>query len=98
VGSAPVQEVQLRGSQGLWIENLRLSTYVEPGHQVALQYANLLRRSEGGFEFELSTNPGLPLEAVLQMAKAIQRPYIPQRCDQQKAARFGTGRPLIHRV
>ncbi len=74
VGSAPVQEVQLRGSQGLWIENLRLSTYVEPDHPVALQYANLLRWSEGGFEFELSTNPGLPLETMLPMAEAIQRP------------------------
>jgi len=73
VGDALVQEVQLRGSQGLWIENLRLSTYVEQDHQVALQYANLLRWSEDAFEFELSTSPGLSLETMLQMAEAIQR-------------------------
>lgn len=71
VGEALVKEVQVRGSAGLWLENLRLSTFVDPNNKVAPQYASLLRWSEAAFEFELMANPGLALDEMLQMAKVM---------------------------
>lgn len=71
VGSSPIQEVQVRGSAGLWVESLRLSTYLTENMQVAPQAASLLLWSEAPFEFELHANPGLPLDEMLRLADAM---------------------------
>lgn len=71
VGNATVIEVTIQGVSGTWIENLRLSTYVDDQNKVALQYANLLIWEKDGFEFQLQSTPGLSLEELLKIAESI---------------------------
>ena len=71
VGEALVQEVSVGGQPGVWLEGLRLSTYVNEAEQVAPQFANLLVWQAGEFAFWLQTTPGLPLEAMRQLAEGL---------------------------
>lgn len=71
VGESPVAAVTVQGVQGVWIENLRLSTYVDENQQVAPAYANLLIWERDSFQFWLQSNPGFSLETMLQMANSV---------------------------
>lgn len=71
VGESPVAAVMVQGVEGVWIENLRLSTYVDENQQVTPAYANLLIWERDGFQFWLQSNPGLSLETMLQMANSV---------------------------
>jgi hypothetical protein len=71
VGDATVTEVTVQGVKGTWIENLRLSTYVDDQNAVAPQYANVLIWEKDGFEFRLQSTPGLSLEDMLKIAESI---------------------------
>ena len=71
VGDALVSEVEVQGTKGLWIENLRLSTWIEED-QVVPQYASLLVWEKDGFEFWLQSTPGLELEEMLNMANSVE--------------------------
>ena len=69
VGEAPAEKVSVQGVEGIWIESLRLSTYVE-NNQVAPEYANLLIWEKDGFEFWLQSSAGLPQAEMLTIANS----------------------------
>ncbi|HEX2998318.1 MAG TPA: DUF4367 domain-containing protein, partial [Anaerolineales bacterium] len=70
VGNATVTSITIQGVQGTWIEDLRLSTYVDENNKVALQSANILIWEKDGFEFQLQSTPGLSLEEMLRIAES----------------------------
>jgi len=70
VGESPVVEITVQGVTGLWVENLRLSTYADENNQVAPQYANLLVWEKAGVEYGLQSTPGLSQEEMLLMANS----------------------------
>ncbi|MCU0488180.1 MAG: hypothetical protein MUE67_04410 [Anaerolineales bacterium] len=72
VGEAPAGPVTVHGLPGLWIENLRLSTYVDENNRVAPQFANLLVWEQEGFDFRLQSTPGLALVEMLEIADRIK--------------------------
>lgn len=72
VGQAPTGPVTVQGLPGLWIENLRLSTYVDENNQIAPRFANLLVWEQAGFEFRLQSTPGLALAKMLEIAAWVQ--------------------------
>lgn len=69
VGEAPVKKVSVQGVEGVWIEGLRLSTYVE-NNAVAPKYANLLIWERDGFEFWLQSSAGLSQAEMLSIANS----------------------------
>jgi len=71
VGEAPVTQVSVQGVNGAWIENLRLSTYVDENNLVALRYANLLIWEKDGCEYWLQSTPGLSQAEMLAIAASI---------------------------
>lgn len=71
VGEAPAGPVTVQGLPGLWIENLRLSTYVDENNLVAPQFANLLVWEQAGFEFRIQSTPGLALAEMLEIADLV---------------------------
>ncbi len=72
IGESPTQPITVQEASGLWIEALRLSTYVDENNQVAPQFANLLIWEKDGFEFWLQSTPGLPQADMLAIANAIE--------------------------
>ncbi len=72
IGESPTQPITVQEVSGLWIEALRLSTYVDDNNQVAPQFANLLIWEKDGFEFWLQSTPGLPQADMLAIANAIE--------------------------
>jgi len=72
VGESPAAEVALQGGEGVWIENLRLSTYVDENNRVAPRFASLLVWEKDGFEYWLQATPGRPLPEMLAIAESIQ--------------------------
>jgi hypothetical protein len=71
VGDATVMEIIVQDVRGTWIENLRLSTYVDEQNNVAPQFANVLIWNKDGFEFRLQSTPGLSLDEMLKIAESI---------------------------
>ncbi len=71
VGESPVVEVTVQGVAGVWIEDLRLSTFVDENQQIAPAYANLLAWERDGFQFQMQSNPGLSLETMLELANSV---------------------------
>jgi hypothetical protein len=71
IGALPITQVTVQGVNGIWIENLRLSTYVDENNQVAPQYANLLVWEKDGVENWLQSTPGLSQEKMLAIANSI---------------------------
>jgi hypothetical protein len=71
VGDATVTEITVQGVKGNWIEELRLSTYVDDQNKVAPKFANVLVWEKDGFEFWLQSTPGLSLEDMLKIAESI---------------------------
>lgn len=69
VGEAPAEKVSVQGVEGIWIEGLRLSTYVE-NNAVAPKYANLLIWEKDGFEFWLQSSAGLSQAEMLTIANS----------------------------
>jgi hypothetical protein len=69
VGEAPAEKVSVQGVEGIWIEGLRLSTYVE-NNAVAPKYANLLIWQKDGFEFWLQSSAGLSQAEMLTIANS----------------------------
>ncbi|MEJ2710731.1 MAG: hypothetical protein P8074_24175 [Anaerolineales bacterium] len=69
VGEAPAEKVSVQGVEGIWIEGLRLSTYVE-NNTVAPLYANLLIWEKDGFEFWLQSSAGLSQAEMLTIANS----------------------------
>ena len=72
VGEAEVQKVVIAEGEGYWIEDLRLSTYVNEENKVEPKYANVLIWEQAGFEFWLQCSPGLALEDMLSLAQGIK--------------------------
>jgi hypothetical protein len=72
VGESLVAPVTVQGVEGLWIENLRLSTYVDENNRVAPQFASLLVWEKDGFEYGLQSTPGLPLDEMLVLANSVK--------------------------
>ena len=70
VGESPVVEITVQGVTGFWVENLRLSTYVDENNQVAPQYANLLVWEKAGVEYGLQSTPGLSQDEMLLIANS----------------------------
>jgi hypothetical protein len=71
IGDAQVTDVTVRGISGLWIEDLRLSTFVTEDNRVDPQYADLLIWEKNGFDFLIQTTADLPLETVLEIADSL---------------------------
>ena len=71
VGDALVNEVEVQGVKGLWIDNLRLSTWIEED-QVVPRYASLLVWEKDGFEFWLQSTPGQDLKEMLNIANSVE--------------------------
>ena len=71
VGEAPAGPVTVKGLPGLWIENFRLSTYVDKNNRVAPQFANLLVWEQAGFEYRIQSTPGLALAEMLEIADLV---------------------------
>lgn len=69
VGEAPTEKVSVQGVAGIWIKDLRLSTYVE-NNAVAPLYANLLIWKKNGFEFWLQSSAGLSQAEMLTIANS----------------------------
>jgi hypothetical protein len=69
VGEAPAEKVSVQGVAGIWIEGLRLSTYVE-NNEVAPLYANLLIWEKDGFEFWLQSSASLSQAEMLTIANS----------------------------
>jgi len=72
VGEAPVTQVSVQSVSGVWIENLRLSTYVDENNLVAPRFANLLIWEKDGCEYWLQSTPGLSQAEMLVIATSIQ--------------------------
>jgi hypothetical protein len=72
VGASPVVQVTVQNVNGLWIDNLRLSTYVDENNQIAPQFANLLVWEKDGVEYWLQSTPGLPQEEMLVIANSVK--------------------------
>jgi hypothetical protein len=72
VGEAPVAQVSIQGVKGVWIENLRLSTYVDENKRVVPLFANLLIWEKNGCEYWLQSNPGLSQAEMLAIATSIK--------------------------
>lgn len=71
VGEASVTQVTVQGVDGVWIEGMRLATWVDGTNHVVPKYANLLVWEKDGFEFWLQSTPGLPLEEMLALAAPV---------------------------
>jgi hypothetical protein len=72
VGESAVTQVTVQGANGLWIENMRLSTYVDDNNLVALKFASVLIWEKDGFEYWLQSTPGLSLDEMLNMANSVK--------------------------
>lgn len=72
VGESPVTQITVQGVDGLWIENLRLSTYVDENNLVDPQFANLLVWEVSGMEYALQSTPGLSQAEMLEIANSMQ--------------------------
>ena len=72
VGESPITQITVQGVDGLWIENLRLSTYVDENNQVDPQFANLLVWEVSGIEYSLQSTPGMPQDEMLEIANSMQ--------------------------
>jgi hypothetical protein len=72
VGESPVTPLTVQAVEGIWIEHLRLSTYVEAHNQVAPQFANLLLWEKNGFAYWLQSTPGLSQEEMLTIANSVK--------------------------
>lgn len=72
VGESPTKAVSVQGADGIWIENLRLSTSIDQNNQVSPEYANVLIWEKDGYQFWLQSNPGLSLEIILDLASTLQ--------------------------
>ncbi len=71
VGDAEVSEVTVQDVTGLWIENVRLSTYINADNQVEPKYANLLVWEVNGVEYWLQSTPGMSQADMLALANSV---------------------------
>lgn len=71
-GAARVETIVVQGVKGAWLENLRLSTYVDDNNQVAPQFANALAWEKDGFAYWLQSTPGLTQDDMLAIANSVK--------------------------
>lgn len=70
-GAATITPVMVQNQDGLWIEHLRLSTYVDENNKVVERYANLLVWTKDDSEYWLQSSPGLSQVDMLALAESI---------------------------